>query len=424
MLLMVERIPMKAKHLTLDDRKMIQLCIEERLSKTESARRLGKDPSTIAKEIKRHRTLKPRNRFNYSVICQKAGSCNHPRKSCSEQCPSYIEATCLQRDRKVGACNHCPDLNKCRLDRFFYNASVAHETYLFHLSDSRLGVNLSESERLLIASTIKPLLQKGQSVYQILNNHPELSLSAKSLYTYIESGIFKDQGIDSFSLRRQVSMKQRKKLKKRKQPANYDGHKYADYLDFLSQNPSVPTTEMDTVYNRQDGPFIQTFSIGNTGIMIGFLHQTRTSESMASTFDYLQMLLGDDFYKCFSLILTDRGTEFEKVSLFEKNAETGTIRLNIFYCDPQTPSQKPHVENNHNFVRNILPNSRKLEALTQNDLNLMFSHINSVPRKSLNGKTPYEVFSFFYGQDILNKLGITKIHPDAVTLQPYLLKIE
>ena len=145
---------------------------------------------------------------------------------------------------------------------------------------------------------------------------------------------------------------------------------------------------------------------------------------MASTFDYLQMLLGDDFYKCFSLILTDRGTEFEKVSLFEKNAETGTIRLNIFYCDPQTPSQKPHVENNHNFVRNILPNSRKLEALTQDDLNLMFSHINSVPRKSLNGKTPYEVFSFFYGQDILNKLGITKIHPDAVTLQPYLLKIE
>ena len=415
---------MKAKHLTLDDRKMIQHCIEERLSKTESARRIGKDPSTIAKEIKRHRTLKPRNRFNYSVICQKAGNCRRPPKPCSEQCPDYVEATCLQRDRKVGACSHCPDLSRCRLDRFFYNASAAHEAYLFHLSDSRLGVNLSESERLLIAATIKPLLQKGQSVYQILNNHPEINLSPKSLYTYIEGGIFKDQGIDNFSLRRQVSMKQRKKLKKRKQPVNYDGHKYSDYLQFLADNPLIPTTEMDTVYNNPSGPFIQTFSIGNTGIMIGFLHQSRTSESMASTLDYLQELLDDDFYKCFSLILTDRGTEFEKVSLFEKNGETSEIRLNIFYCDPQTPSQKPHVENNHNFVRDILPNSRNLASLTQNDLNLMFSHINSVPRKSLNGKTPYEVFSFFYGQDILNKLGITKIHPDTVTLQPYLLKIE
>lgn len=415
---------MKAKHLTLEDRITIQQCIEDRLSKTETGTRLGKDPSTIAKEIKRHRTLKPRNRFNYPVVCQKANICRHPRKACSEQCADYVEAVCLDRDRKIGACNHCPKLSKCKLDRFFYNASSAHEAYLFHLSDSRLGVNLSESERLLIAATIKPLLQKGQSVYQILNNHPEINLSPKSLYTYIEGGIFKDQGIDNFSLRRQVSMKQRKKLKKRKQPANYDGHKYSDYLQFLAENPVVPTTEMDTVYNSPEGPFIQTFSIGNTGIMIGFLHHARTSESMASTFDYLQELLDDDFYKCFSLILTDRGTEFEKVSLFEKNGETSEIRLNIFYCDPQTPSQKPHVENNHNFVRDILPNGRNLASLTQDDLNLMFSHINSVPRKSLNGKTPYEVFSFFYGENILNKLGIEKIHPDTVTLQPYLLKIE
>lgn len=415
---------MKAKHLTLEDRKMIQQCIEDRLSKTETGRRLGKDPSTIAKEIKRHRSLKPRNRFNYPVVCQKAITCRHPRKACSEQCADYVEATCLDRDRKIGACNHCPKLNKCKLDRFFYNASVAHEAYLFHLSDSRLGVNLSESERLLIAATIKPLLQKGQSVYQILNNHPEINLSPKSLYTYIEGGIFKDQGIDNFSLRRQVSMKQRKKLKKRKQPVNYEGHKYSDYLQFLSENPVVPTTEMDTVYNSPEGPFIQTLSIGNTGIMIGFLHHARTSESMASTFDYLQELLDNDFFKCFSLILTDRGSEFEKVSLFEKNGETNEIRLNIFYCDPQTPSQKPHVENNHNFVRDILPNGRNLAPLTQKDLNLMFSHINSVPRKCLNGKTPYEVFSFFYGENILNKLGIEKIHPDAVTLQPYLLRIE
>lgn len=415
---------MKAKHLTLEDRKMIQQCIEDRLSKTDAGRKLGKDPSTIAKEIKRHRTLKPRNRFNYPVVCQKANSCKHPRKPCSDQCAGYVEAVCLDRDRKVGACNHCPKLGKCKLDRFFYNASAAHESYLFHLSDSRLGVNLNESERLLIADTIKPLLQKGQSVYQILNNHPEINLSPKSLYTYIEGGIFKDQGIDNFSLRRQVSMKQRKKMKKRKQPANYDGHRYSDYLQFLSENPAVPTTEMDTVYNNPEGPFIQTFSIGNTGIMIGFLHQDRTSESMVSTFDFLQELLLDDFYNFFSLILTDRGPEFEKVSLFEINGETSEIRLNIFYCDPQTPSQKPHVENNHNFVRDILPNGRKLSSLTQNDLNLMFSHINSVPRKSLNGKTPYEVFSFFYGENTLHKLGIQKIHPDTVTLQPYLLKLE
>lgn len=415
---------MKSKHLTLDQRKSIQEGIENRLSKTAIARLIGKDPSTVAKEIKAHRKLKPRNRFNSSVICANFKGCSKPHRHCSEKCPQYVEQTCLLRDRSIGACNHCERIGKCRLDHFFYNASTAHEEYLFHLSDSRQGVNLSESHRILIVQTIAPLLAKGQSLYHILENHPELDVSVKSLYTYIEGGIFRDFGIDNFSLRRQVSMRERKKIKKRKAPVNYDGHKYSDYLLFCKEHPSVPTTEMDTLYNQQSGPFIQTFSFQNTSLMIGILHHEKTSESMAASLDLLQDILADDFFKLFSLILTDRGPEFEKVALFENNSLTGQARSNVFYCDPQSPSQKPHVENNHNFVRNILPNGRQLSSLTQDDLNLMFSHINSVPRKILGGKTPYEVFSFLYSEDILHKLGIFRIQPDAVTLQPFLLKIE
>lgn len=145
---------------------------------------------------------------------------------------------------------------------------------------------------------------------------------------------------------------------------------------------------------------------------------------MASTLDKLQQVLEDDYYKLFSLLLTDRGSEFEKYKLFEVNMETGEIRTNIFYCDPQVPSQKPHVENNHNYVRDILPNGKSLKKLTQQDLDLMFSHINSTPRKCLNGKTPYEAFEFLYGSEILKKLNIQKIEKDMVTLQPYLLNIK
>ena len=158
--------------------------------------------------------------------------------------------------------------------------------------------------------------------------------------------------------------------------------------------------------------------------MIRFLHIEKTSESMTSTLDNLQKILKNDYFKLFSLILTDRGTEFQKYELFEVNTETNEIRTNIFYCDPQTPSQKPHVENNHNYVRDIIPNGKSLKNLTQEDLNLMFSHINSTPRKVLNGKTPYEAFEFLYGKEILNKLNIQKIEKDMVTLQPYLLKIK
>ena len=281
---------------------------------------------------------------------------------------------------------------------------------------------MTSAQMITMAELIGPLLKKGQSVYQILRNHPELGISVKTLYTYIESGIFKDYGIDNFSLRRQVSMRKRKSLKPRKQPANYEGHRYEDYLRFKIENPTVSTTEMDTVYNDPEGPYIQTFIFENAPVMIGFLHKEKTCVSMASTLDILQERLGDDYRKLFSLLLTDRGSEFEKHDLFEINYETGEIRSDIFYCDPQMPSQKPHVENNHNYLRNIIPNGIRLDSLTQGELDMVFSHINSTPRASLNGKTPYEAFAFFYGEDLLEKLHVKRIEKDEVTLMPYLLK--
>lgn len=127
----------------------------------------------------------------------------------------------------------------------------------------------------------------------------------------------------------------------------------------------------------------------------------------------------------FGLLLTDRGTEFSKPQRFEIDFRTGEIRSNIFYCDAQMPSQKPHVENNHEFIRYIIPKKTSMKELTQEKLDLMFSHINSVPRKSLGGRTPYEAFIFFYGEEgkkALEALNIQKIEKDKVTLQPYLLK--
>ena len=411
---------MKNTHLTLEDRKKIQEGLENELSRTEIARNINKDVSTVAKEIKNRRKLKPRNPFNNPITCTKFKEC----RICHGKCSEYEEIKCTRRDRKVGVCNLCPNISKCRLDKYFYYAKQAHESYLYTLKDSREGVNLNTKEMLEIVDIIKPLLKQGQSVYQILKNHPEIKMCSKTLYMYIESGIFQDYGINNFSLRRQVSMRKRKKLKKRKEPVNYEGRRYKDYLEFVKENPSIPTTQMDTVYNHLDGPYIQTFIFQNTGLMIGFLHTEKTSESMASTLDNLQKTLENDYQKLFSLLLTDRGSEFEKYELFEVNTETGEIKSNIFYCDPQTPSQKPHVENNHNYVRDIIPNGKSLKNLTQEDLNLMFSHINSTPRKVLNGKTPYEAFEFLYGNEILKKLNIQKIEKDMVTLQPYLLKIK
>ena len=51
-------------HLTLNERKIIQAGIENGSTKADIARTIGKDATTVAKEIRKHRELKPRNYIN------------------------------------------------------------------------------------------------------------------------------------------------------------------------------------------------------------------------------------------------------------------------------------------------------------------------------------------------------------------------
>lgn len=188
---------------------------------------------------------------------------------------------------------------------------------------------------------------------------------------------------------------------------------------------------MDTLMNSISGPYIQTFIFENTSYMIGFIHQEKTNISMSKIFNVLEDKLGYRlFRKLFLLILTDRGSEFAKSEIFQFNNETGELRLQIFYCAAMQDAQKPHVENNHNYIRDIIirdiiPNEVDITNIKQDDLELMFSHINSTPRAIYNGRTPYEMFEFLHSKDfdtIITAFNIKKIKREEVVLKLYLLK--
>ena len=59
---------------------------------------------------------------------------------------------------------------------------------------------------------------------------------------------------------------------------------------------------------------------------------------------------------------------------------------------------------------------------TQKDIFLMMDHINSYKRKKLNNRSPYEAFSFYYGEDVLRKLGCRPVAAENIILKPKLLK--
>ena len=55
-------------------------------------------------------------------------------------------------------------------------------------------------------------------------------------------------------------------------------------------------------------------------------------------------------------------------------------------------------------------------------MNLIVNHINSTPRESLSGKTPYAAALETYGEDILKALQLRPVDPDEVNLTPKLIK--
>ena len=119
-----------------------------------------------------------------------------------------------------------------------------------------------------------------------------------------------------------------------------------------------------------------------TNLMLIFLLPYKKREYVNKTFDYLKNILGKElFIKLFEIILTDNGTEFSDPDYIEQF--DGDKVINLFYCDPNCAYQKGRIEKNHEYIRYILPKGTSFAGLTQEDCNLLASHINSVPRISL-----------------------------------------
>ena len=419
----------KGKHLTNDERLEIEKYISMGKKKIEISVLLNKDRSTIGKEIKLHRKLSTYN--VYKRQCALIKTCQH-RSECYKECTDFVEFFCYRRDISPGACNGCDAYRSCRYNKYFYRASEASHEYRTTLTQTRIGFNLTTLEIKSIAELIGPLLKKGHSPYVIITNHPELNISEKTLYTYIESGIFKDYGIDSFSLRRKVSRKLPKKvktaLKKRKDNSYIINRKYEDFKTFLENTNETNIIQMDTVYNDgSNGPFIQTFKFLRFGFMFAVFHREKLSLNMVNGIILLESILGQDlFEKYVKVILTDRGSEFSAADAMETRGD-GSKRTNLFYCDPMQSCQKGSLENYHEELRYILPKETNLYELglkSQNDLNTVLSHINSSPKEKLDGKTPIELLEFL--APLLAKkfrdFGIIKIDKDDVILKPHLLK--
>jgi len=427
-------------HFTLDDRILIEDGLNNKLSIRNIAKSISKSPSSVLREISRNITIKKSNKpkcknfdkCRIAHVCSKSGcysACKDCRKfDCTSVCASFkpFEDKC---PKGLSVCNSCylkSGVGKCEFTKRVYSAREADNKSRNRSTDARNGFNLTGEQFSKIDEIVSPLLRKGQSPYTVTYNHPELKISAQTLYRLIECG---ELSVCNLNLRSKVKRKPSKGCKPRKMNHEIvskikNGRKYEDFLKFREAYDG-PVVQMDTVIGKRgEGACLLTLHMPELHFQIALILDEHTSEAVVHALDILEITLGYElFNKAFPVILTDNGSEFMDISGMERSVTDPSVkRTRIFFCEPNRSDQKGACENNHKYIRYIIPKGNSLEPYDQSDINLMMCHINSFARKSVYGKTPFALAKAALPEDFFILMGYSEVSADEVDLTPNLLK--
>ena len=380
----------KNKHMKLEDRIEIQECLCKGMTFKAIGKRIGKDPTTISKEVKLH------------AVTYRSGF-----TKTDKICPKLLKAPFV--------CNGCEKQNhaNCPYPRRKYAARNAQKEYEAVLMESREGIPLTKQEFYDTEAIISEAVMAGQHIYHAIQAN-NLTVSKSTVYRHIHKGYYT---ISPLNLPRVVKFKPRRSKAAEYVPKGVKVNRsYADFLDFMEKNSSCSYVEMDTVVGRIGGKVIMTFQFINPDFMFGLLLNDKSAAEATAKIRCLKQRLEDAgfwFSQIFPVLLTDNGGEFSNVSAFE-NDRTGAKETSVFFCDPNCSWQKPHVENNHTLFRNIAPKGTSFDSFTQETVNLIFSHVNSVKRKQFKALHRCQALSELeFHHHILHALNW---HPSGISL--------
>lgn len=368
------------KHISFDQRKVIQRMISDKNKLKDIGKTLGLDPTSVSKEIKRNRTrLYPGHNPNLNL------------------------KVCSKLDRYPYVCNTCKyRYSLCPFEKYIYKANDAQNKAHTKLVLSRRGLDSDSNEFKILDETVKQGHDEGKSIYEISLN-PRINKSVTTLYRYINNGYLKVSRMD---LPYAVTYKKRKKINKKydyKQNNNIDrsNHTYIDYLSYVHSHPHEYGWQLDFLGSiKSDSKTIISLIMPELHFPLIDIITNPDSNKVVKFFDKLEESLGiEAFKKIFPYILTDRDPAFSDIEGICFSKITGEERTKLFFCDPYVSNQKPHIENLNKQLRIHFPKGKSINHLTRADVKNINMRILRQPLRSLDGSSAQEAFELIFGKE-------------------------
>ncbi|WP_411976575.1 IS30 family transposase [Sulfitobacter faviae] len=318
-------------HLKLDERRKLAKWLEAKMPISEIADRLGRDPSTIYRDIKRNR---------------------------------YTD-------------DELPELNG-------YHALVAQDKY-----EHRRAIHRKMIMHPDLKAAIEDRLKAGWSPEQIagrmrLERHP-IRVSHETIYRFAYS---KDGREEQF-------YRHLPEHRRRRRPRGYRRHNRTHIFDIqsLSHRPERVSERLEfghwecdlMMFRKEHGKVNVTSLVERVSrYAVVMRNEDRQSKPIMESLD---KRAGSPARRRAPV---DHLRPRHQVSAWKYL--TAEIGADAWFCDPQAPYQKGTVENTNNRLRRYLPRSTAPTALTNRYLRSICHRLNATPRKCLGYRTPAEVF--------------------------------
>ena len=356
----------KGKHLSRENREVIEAGIRNGDSARAIAKRIDASPSTVTREVKAHRTVKEKRlspKENASLRCAKRETCQASGSACPTcstkltsckscrtrrcilTCPDYAPKTCPATRSWPYVCpERCPRRGWCGLPKCSYDAGDADAAYRGTLSSSRSGICCTQAELDAMNAIVVPLAKQGQSFEAIWAEHAgELPVCVRSAYKYQELGAV---GLTSLDMPRKARLLPRRRPDvkgPRRERVDRTGRTYDDFNE-LPVKDKARVVQGDSVegYERNASDILSLHLVAHA-FQIYLKKAVKASPApVVAWLDVIERELGspEAFEEIFGVLLLDRGSEFDDWAGMERSCLVpGARRCRVFYCDEMNSSR-------------------------------------------------------------------------------------